>query len=93
MKKVHATLDGSIVSMGVKDADGSVCCIHDILKSIRNEFFQLFCCRRESRFLRHPLHRQMQEIRYLDKLVDGFAKGNPMDKKPLQKGRKLQGLY
>jgi hypothetical protein len=38
--KVHATFngepyDGSIVNMGVKNADGSVCCIIGIRKDIR----------------------------------------------------------
>ncbi len=40
--KVHATFDGipydgSVVNMGVKNADGSVCYIIGILKSIRKE--------------------------------------------------------
>ena len=40
--KVHATFDseyyeGSIVNMGVKNADGSVCYIIGILKDIRNK--------------------------------------------------------
>lgn len=39
--KVHATFDGipydgSIVNMGIKDADGNVCYIIGVLKSIRN---------------------------------------------------------
>ena len=38
--RVHATFDGqpydgSVVNMGVKNADGSVCCIIGILKDIR----------------------------------------------------------
>ena len=40
--KVHATFDGipydgSIVNMGVKNMDGSVCYILDMLKSIRTQ--------------------------------------------------------
>ncbi|MCH4009146.1 DUF1905 domain-containing protein [Companilactobacillus sp.] len=40
--KVHATFDGipydgSIVNMGVKNADGSICYILGILKSIRKQ--------------------------------------------------------
>ena len=40
--KVHALFDGipydgSIVNMGVKNADGSVCCIIGVRKAIRNK--------------------------------------------------------
>ena len=40
--KVHALFDGipydgSIVKMGVKNADGSVCCIIGVRKAIRNK--------------------------------------------------------
>ncbi len=40
--KVHATFDGisydgSIVNMGVKNPDGSICYIIGVLKSIRNQ--------------------------------------------------------
>ena len=40
--KVHATFDGepydgSVVNMGVKNADGSICYIIGILKEIRNK--------------------------------------------------------
>ena len=40
--KVHATFDGepydgSVVNMGVKNADGSICYIIGILKDIRNK--------------------------------------------------------
>ena len=40
--KVHALFDGipydgSVVNMGVKNADGSVCCVIGVLKAIRKE--------------------------------------------------------
>ena len=35
--KVHATFDGSIVNMGVKNEDGSICYILGMLKSIRTQ--------------------------------------------------------
>ena len=33
--KVHATFDGSIVNMGLKNADGSICYVIGVLKAIR----------------------------------------------------------
>ena len=34
--KVHATFDGSIVNMGVRDADGNICYVIGVRKDIRS---------------------------------------------------------